>query len=174
MPDFEKQSTESIHKVLEVLTPYADRIRLDNNQTQALIDQIALQQAVVHNVLEKSLAEMRSMTVADHDEFDDLIAEAKKLETAAKAKPFIKIERPPGYQLFGFFSTFCSKKFVERELSALLADGNAQYQELLLQGNVRGARRWKWAMRVHMVATVFRGGLGALLGLVRIKAQSSE
>ncbi|WP_422847232.1 hypothetical protein ACOYR4_15510 [Acidovorax sp. M14] len=85
-----------------------------------------------------------------------------------------KIERAPGFALFGFLSTICSKKFVERELSALLADGNVQYQELLASGDTAGAWRWKWSMRIAMVSTVFRGGLGALLGLVKFKAQSSE
>lgn len=89
-------------------------------------------------------------------------------------KPQVKIERAPGFALFGFLSTICSKKFVERELSALLADGNVQYQELLASGDTAGAWRWKWSMRVAMVSTVFRGGLGALLGLVKFKAQSSE
>jgi hypothetical protein len=109
-------------------------------------------------------------------DFEKLFALAEQIaeRNAQGLASTVKIERAPGFALFGFLSTICSKKFVERELSALLADGNVQYQELLASGDTAGALRWKWSMRVAMLSTVLRGGLGALLGLVKIKAQSTE
>lgn len=94
------------------------------------------------------------------------------LSMQPKKKPVI--ERAPGYQLYGFLSTICSKKFVERELSGLLAEGNFQYQELLAEGNIAGAKRWKWSMRLDMIRTVFGGAINPLLGMVGIIRKLSE
>lgn len=130
----------------------------------------------VFNVTEMNDEIIIHLSEEQRDDYEKLVGYAERLaERHAKTLASkIKIERAPGFALFGFLSTICSKKFVERELSALLADGNVQYQELLASGDTAGATRWKWSMRVAMLSTVFRGSLGALLGLVKIKAQSTE
>lgn len=154
----------------------AKQLQLDENQHRYVIEQVLIQRRIVEQVVEENKLKLAHLTAQDLLEFESLVGEAERLGMA-KAKDHklqVKIERAPGFALYGFLSTICSKKFVERELSALLADGNVQYQELLASGDIAGARRWKWSMRVAMVSTVFRGGLCALLGLVRFKAQSSE
>jgi hypothetical protein len=138
-------------KVVEELTrELAETLRYDDKMNAVLVEKLAIGKKIKNYLHSPEVIELEP------------------------EKQQVKIERAPGFALFGFLSTICSKKFVERELCALLADGNVQYQELLASGDTAGAWRWKWSMRVAMVSTVFRGGLGALLGLVRFKAQSSE
>lgn len=137
---------------------------------------MAAQQDRIISVIKTNEKIVIRLSEEQRDDYEKLVGYAEQMaERHAKTQALmVKIERAPGFALFGFLSTICSKKFVERELSALLADGNVQYQELLVSGDTAGAWRWKWSMRAAMLSTVFRGGLGALLGLVKIKAQSTE
>jgi len=134
---------------------------------------MAAQQDRIISVIKTNEKIVIRLSEEQRDDYEKLVGYAEQM-AERHVKPLVKIERAPGFALFGFLSTVCSKKFVERELSALLADGNVQYQELLVSGDTAGAWRWKWSMRAAMLSTVFRGGLGALLGLVKIKAQSTE
>ena len=137
---------------------------------------IATQQDRTYSVIETDDEIVIHLSAEQQEDFEKLVGLAEQIaeRSAQVLASTVKIERAPGFALFGFLSTICSKKFVERELSALLADGNVQYQELLASGDTSGAWRWKWSMRVAMLSTVLRGGLGALLGLVKIKEQSTE
>lgn len=88
--------------------------------------------------------------------------------------PRIKIERAPGYQMFSFLAKVCPKRFVDRELSALHADGIAAYNERLDAKDFRGAAMVKWSMRGWMLWAVVGGAVSSFLRIFTGKAQSSE
>lgn len=113
----------------------------------------------------------------------------EKMITAARIKNYLRavdhfipgtkktrvtIERAPGYQLLGFLSKVCPKRFVERELSALHADGIASYYERLDAGDVRGAKLIKWSMRGWMLWAVIGGAVSSILRVFTGKTQPSE
>ncbi len=91
-----------------------------------------------------------------------------------RKKPRVKIERAPCYQLLGFLSKVCPKRFVERELSALHADGLESYYERLDAGDSRGAAVIKWSMHGWILWAVMGGAVSSILRAFTGKTQSSE
>lgn len=81
---------------------------------------------------------------------------------AKQSKP--KLEIAPGFQLHGWLSSICPRSFKENVLDECLAEGTRMYQEMLVAGDLKGAKRVRWAMRFWMLRAVFGGFVtGALL-----------
>ena len=62
----------------------------------------------------------------------------------------VKVEVAPGFKLHGWLSSLCPRSFKENVLDECLATGTLMYQEKLAEGDEKGARRVRWAMRFWM------------------------
>lgn len=79
----------------------------------------------------------------------------------------VNVEVAPGFKLHGWLSSLCPRRFKENVLDECLATGTLMYQEKLAEGDEKGARRVRWAMRFWMLRAAFGGfvtGAFMLLG----------
>lgn len=83
-----------------------------------------------------------------------------QLVPAKKAKAVMK---PPGFKLHRMLSCICPKKFKERELDALLADGTELHQQKLAEGDEWSALAVRASMRWWLIWTVFGGVISSIV-----------
>lgn len=86
----------------------------------------------------------------------------------------VKMKPAPGYRLRHYLRLVCTKAFAERELDALVADGNEYYAELLANKQWKSAEIYKWTLRGQMLWTVAGGLVSSVMKAALGKRQSSE
>lgn len=91
-----------------------------------------------------------------------------------KRKAKAKLEIAPGFKLHGWLSSVCPRTFRENVLDECLAEGTRLHQEKLAAGDLKGARRVRWAMRWWMVRAVAGGFITGAFLLVGALRKSSD
>lgn len=126
----------------------------------------------------------RNVIVVEGDHEVDVIFDATDeqvlSEVAERAPPHkkrrakAKLEIAPGFKLHGWLSSLCPPTFKENVLDECLAEGTRLHQERLAAGDLKGARRVRWAMRWWMVRAVGGGFITGAFLLVGALRKSSD